>query len=75
VSPVDEVVAFLRDYVGLPGVQADTRLGVDVPFDSFAVVDVIAFIAGRYGKQLDPLLLSMDDFATPRTIAALIERS
>lgn len=71
---VDEVVDFLRDYVGIPGVQPDTRLGVDVPFDSFAVVDVIAFIAGRYGKQLDPLNLSMDDFATPRTIAALIER-
>ncbi len=73
-SPVDEVVAFLRDYVGLSGVQADTRLGIDVPFDSFAVVDVIAFLSGRYGKHLDPLNLSMDDFATPRTIAALLER-
>lgn len=73
-SPVDEVVAFLRDYVGLSGVHPDTRLGIDVPFDSFAVVDVIAFLGARFGKQLDPLSLSMDDFASPRTIAALLER-
>lgn len=69
-----DLLAFMHDYLGLQGVGASTRLGQDVPFDSFAVVDVIAFVEAKYGVKLDVGRLSITDFATPSTIANRVAR-
>ncbi len=72
---VADLVVFLHDYLGLTGVAAHTRLGEDVPFDSFAVVDVIAFVEAKYGVVVDSSALSIHDFATPAVIAERVARA
>lgn len=74
IDEVDEIVEFLADYVGLVGVSAESRLGEDVPFDSFAIVDTLAFLEERFACRVPPAEIGLADFATPTAIAALLTR-
>lgn len=71
---VQEICRFLADFLMMKGVGPDSSLVESYAFDSFGVQDVLSFLHVRFGKQVEPALLTMADFATPRTIAALLVR-
>ena len=72
-DPVAVICVFLGDFLAMKGVGPASRLAETYAFDSFAVQDVLSFLEIRFGKVVEPSLLTMADFETPRTIAALLE--
>lgn len=73
-DPVAAICTFLSGFLAMSGVGPDSRLVEDFALDSFGVQDVLAFLEVRFGKRVDPSLLCMADFATPRAIAELLHR-
>ena len=53
---------------------ADYRLIDNGVLDSLAMFEVIAFIEGSYGIEVEDADLSAENFETTRSIAALVSR-
>lgn len=56
-------------------VDADTPLLAENLMDSLDFLNLVAFLEERYGVRIDSDALTPENFETPNTIVALVQRS
>lgn len=70
---LEHILVFLDEYVGIHDPGPETPL-FDNGLDSLQVNDLAAFLEYRFHLKVPESEITLDDFATPRSITALVRR-
>jgi acyl carrier protein len=71
---IEDLLAFLQDYLGVVGVTRSTRLLDEAGLDSVAVGELAAFVELRWRVRIPDHLLTVEHMATAGHLADLILR-
>lgn len=77
---MQDIIDKLKTYISKELLQSDKKLGDDELLiesgilTSLQTIELVSFIASEFGVEVEPEEINEQEFRSPRTIAALVQR-